>query len=105
MLHDAAAFGLGLSSLTSFRQTRTAFAQAASESIKIGALYNLSGSLSSLDIPAQNGALLAAKQINDAGGILGQSIEVIPYDGASDITTVTLGAKHLIEVEGVSLLL
>jgi branched-chain amino acid transport system substrate-binding protein len=105
MLSGAAAFGLGFSSLASFRQTGTVFAQDAAEPIKIGALYNLSGSLSSLDLPAQNGSLLAAKQINDAGGVLDRLIELIPYDGASNITTVTLGAKHLIEVEGVSLLL
>jgi branched-chain amino acid transport system substrate-binding protein len=105
MLHGAAAFGLGLPCLKSFINAGSAFAQDAPEPIKIGALYNLSGSLSSLDLPAQNGSLLAAKQINEAGGVLGRQIELIPFDGASDITTVTLGAKHLIEVEQVSLLL
>jgi branched-chain amino acid transport system substrate-binding protein len=105
MLHGAAAFGVGLPCLNNFFNAGSAFAHDAAEPIKIGALYNLSGSLSSLDLPAQNGSLLAAKQINDAGGILGRPIELVPYDGASDITTVTLGAKHLIEVEEVSLLL
>jgi branched-chain amino acid transport system substrate-binding protein len=105
MLHGAAAFGLGLPCLNSFINAGSAFAQDASDPIKIGALYNVSGSLSSLDFPAQNGSLLAAKQINDAGGVWGRPIELIPYDGASNITTVTLGTKHLIEEEEVSLLL
>jgi branched-chain amino acid transport system substrate-binding protein len=105
MLHGAAAFGLGFSPLASLYHSESAFAQSTGETIKIGALYNVSGALSSLDLPAHNGSLLAVKQINVAGGVLGRPIELIPYDGASDITTVTLGAKHLIEVEGVSLLL
>jgi branched-chain amino acid transport system substrate-binding protein len=34
------------------------------ETIKIGALYNLTGGMSSIDAPALNGAKLLAKLIN-----------------------------------------
>jgi hypothetical protein len=38
------------------------------ETIKIGALYNLTGGMSSIDAPALNGAKLQAKLINKKGG-------------------------------------
>ena len=44
---------------------------AAQETIKVGALYNLTGGMSSLDGPSLKGAQLAVKQINAAGGLLG----------------------------------
>jgi ABC-type branched-subunit amino acid transport system substrate-binding protein len=43
-------------------------------SIKIGAPFNVTGSLSSLDAPALNGAKLKAKEINAAGGINGKTM-------------------------------
>src|SRR6478736_5098185 len=49
MLHGAAAFGLGLPCLNSFINAGSAFAQDASDPIKIGALYNVSG-LPSIDV-------------------------------------------------------
>ena len=41
------------------------------ESIKIGALYNLTGDMSAIDVPAYNGARLAVEVINQQGGLLG----------------------------------
>ena len=41
------------------------------EPIKIGALYNMTGGMFSIDMPAFNGVKLAAKQINESGGLLG----------------------------------
>ena len=49
----------------------------AADTIKIGALYNLTGGMSSIDAPALNGAKLQAKLINDKGGLLGKQIEII----------------------------
>ena len=80
-------------------------AQDTPDSIKIGALYNLTGSLSTLDQPAMNGSLLAAKEINAAGGVLGRPVELVPFDGASDITTVSRGAMRLINDDEVSILI
>ncbi len=51
------------------------------ETIKIGALYNLTGGMSSIDAPALNGAKLQAKLINDKGGLLGKKLEVIGIGG------------------------
>lgn len=69
--------------------------------IKIGALYGVTGSMSSIDEPGLNGFKLAAQQINEAGGINGQMIEVIAIDGKSDQTATTSAVTELIEVHKV----
>lgn len=75
--------------------------EAAAGTIKIGALYGVTGGMSSIDGPGLNGFKLAAKQINEAGGINGQMIEVIAIDGKSDQTATTSAATELIEVHKV----
>jgi branched-chain amino acid transport system substrate-binding protein len=52
--------------------------------VKIGAIYNLEGSQSPLDLPSARGARLAVKEINALGGIDGRKIELILCDGKSD---------------------
>ena len=63
------------------------------ETIKIGALYNLTGGMSSIDAPAHNGAKLQAKLINDKGGLLGKQLEVIGIDTKTDQKAAATGAK------------
>lgn len=69
--------------------------------IKIGGDYNLTGAVSSLDVPANNGAKLAVKQINAAGGVLGRQIDYIFHDGKSDSATVANITTQLVESDGV----
>jgi urea transport system substrate-binding protein len=54
---------------------------AAADTLKIGAIYSLTGSYATIEDPALKGAKLAVKQVNDAGGVKGQKIELIHYDG------------------------
>jgi len=56
----------------------------AQQEYKIGAIYNLEGSQSSLDIPSAKGAELAVELINAQGGIYGRKLKLILYDGKSD---------------------
>ncbi len=71
-----------------------AFPVFGSETIKLGALYNLTGGMSSIDAPALNGAKLKAKLINEAGGLLGgKSIEIIGIDTKTDQKAAATGAK------------
>jgi branched-chain amino acid transport system substrate-binding protein len=63
--------------------------------IKIGMLYNMTGSQASLDAPSANGAKLAAKEINAAGGVLGKKIQLVAYDGKSDAATIGNAATQL----------
>ena len=73
----------------------------AQEAIKIGALYNLTGGMSSLDGPSLKGAQLAAKQINEAGGLLGgRQIEIIAPDGKTDQQETAISAQRVLS-EGV----
>jgi branched-chain amino acid transport system substrate-binding protein len=69
--------------------------------IKIGNAYNLTGGMSSLDVPASNGAKLAAKEINAAGGVLGRQLELVEYDGKTDPATITNIASQLIDSDKV----
>jgi branched-chain amino acid transport system substrate-binding protein len=63
--------------------------------IKIGMLYNMTGAQASLDAPSANGAKLAAKEINAAGGVLGKQIQLVAYDGKSDAATIGNAATQL----------
>jgi branched-chain amino acid transport system substrate-binding protein len=70
--------------------------------IKIGAIYNLEGSQSPLDIPSAKGAKLAVKEINDNGGINGREIELILCDGKTDPIAIEECARQLIYSDNVS---
>lgn len=74
----------------------------AAETIKIGGAFNLTGELSSLDVPAANGAKLALKEINAAGGVNGQKVELIMRDGKTDPATVANITTQLIESDKVA---
>ncbi len=76
-------------------------AQPQAEPIKIGALYGVTGGMSSIDAPGLNGMKLAAKQINAAGGVLGRPIELIAIDGKTDQTATTNAASEMINVHKV----
>lgn len=78
---------------------RTAWAEG--ETIKIGAPFNVTGAISSLDAPCLNGAKLKLKEINDAGGVLGRKLELVVYDTKSDPTTIASVASQLINQDKV----
>ena len=88
---------LSVSALAMAAMLGTASAQ---DVIKIGALYNLTGGMSSLDGPSLKGAQLAAKQINAAGGLLGKQIELIAPDGKTDQQETAIAAQRVLS-EGV----
>lgn len=76
-------------------------APAALAQIRVGALYNVTGDMASIDAPGLNGFRLAAEQINAQGGLLGQQIEVIATDGQTDQTQLTNAASRLVDIENV----
>lgn len=75
--------------------------QVTARPIKLGVIYNLTGSQASLDIPSANGAMLAAKEINAAGGILARPLELVQYNGKSDLPTIRNAAEQLAETDKV----
>lgn len=93
--HAATAIGLALAA----GLASSAFA--ADDTIKIGAPFNVTGALSSLDAPALNGAKLKLKEINDAGGVLGKKLELVIYDTKTDPTVIASVASQLINQDKV----
>src|SRR5574341_116764 len=69
--------------------------------IKIGGGFALTGDESSLHLPAANGAQLAAKEINAAGGVLGRQIDFIVHDTKYDMTVTAQVAKQFVEQDKV----
>lgn len=58
----------------------------ATDVIKLGVIAPLTGEISQYGIGVNNAALLAAKEINDAGGIDGKMVEIVSYDSKADKT-------------------
>lgn len=63
----------------------SALAQSAQgDPIKIGALLSVTGGIAGVGIPERDGVLLAAKTINERGGIDGRPIEILLEDDSSN---------------------
>lgn len=69
----------------------------AAEPIKVGAVLPFSGGLELFGNQAKLGLDLAAKEINDAGGILGRPVEVIYADNKTDPKTSVEATRRLIQ--------
>ena len=76
-------------------------AAASAEPIKLGGLLEMSGFIASLGYPGLEGARLAVEQLNAAGGINGQPVELVNLNSESDETKSVTAAKRLIEQEKV----
>ncbi len=71
------------------------------DKIKIGGGFALTGDESSLDLPAANGAKLAVKEINAAGGVLGKQIDFIVHDSQYKMDVTATTAKQFVEQDKV----
>ncbi|MGC3953448.1 MAG: ABC transporter substrate-binding protein [Propionicimonas sp.] len=74
---------------------------ATGDTIKIGLNYELSGDVASYGQASVAGIELAAKEINDAGGINGKKIELVKYDTKSDTAEATTLATKLMSQDKV----
>jgi branched-chain amino acid transport system substrate-binding protein len=74
---------------------------AAGGTIKIGGGFALTGDESALDLPAANGAKLAVKQLNAAGGVNGSQIEFIVHDSQYKMDVTAQTAKQFVEQDKV----
>jgi len=73
--------------------------------LKIGHLNSFTGDLADFGGALQNAAELAVTEINAAGGVGGQPVELAKADDATDPTQGVAEATRLIEVEGVDFIL
>lgn len=69
---------------------------AAQDTIKVGILHSLSGTMSISETTVRDSTLMAIEEINAAGGINGMLIEPIVEDGASDWPTFAEKARKLL---------
>lgn len=72
------------------------------DTIKVGVLHSLSGTMAISEVSVRDATLLAIEEINAAGGVMGQQLEPIVEDGASDWPTFAEKARKLIEQDEVA---
>ncbi len=73
----------------------------AAETINIGGLYSLTGGLAPYGPPIANGAKLAVDQINEAGGVLGEPLEIVVRDTGTAPAVGRDAATKLVEIDKV----
>lgn len=95
------AAAVALSGCGTKSETTTDKPDAGKEPYKIGAVFDSSGSSSSLGIPERDTVKMLVKKINDNGGINGHPIELVLEDSESDETKALLKAKKLIQEDKV----
>jgi urea transport system substrate-binding protein len=73
-----------------------------SDTIKVGLLHSLTGTMSISEVTVRDSELLAIDQINAKGGVLGKKIQPVVEDGASDWPTFAEKAQKLISQDKVA---
>ncbi len=71
------------------------------DTIKVGILHSLSGTMAISETTVVEAEKLAIKEINANGGVLGKQIEAVVEDGASDWPTFAEKAQKLIDQDKV----
>ncbi len=77
-------------------------AAAESDTIKVGILHSLSGTMSISETAVHDAELLAIEEINASGGVMGKQLEVVIEDGASDWPTFAEKARKLLQEDEVA---
>jgi urea transport system substrate-binding protein len=82
--------------------TASPVAAGSGNTIKVGILHSLSGTMAISEKSVVDAEQLAISEINKAGGVLGKQIEAIVEDGASDWPTFAEKATKLIDQDKVT---
>ena len=67
----------------------------AEDTVKVGAVFSVTGRASFLGDPEKKTAVMLADEINKAGGVNGKKLELIVYDDEGDATKTNLAVKKL----------
>ena len=102
LIYGSAACGTSLLFNACTDNTPTATASKAGDTIKVGILHSLSGTMAISEKSVVDAEQLAIEEINKAGGVLGKQIEAIVEDGASDWPTFAKKAAKLIDQDKVA---
>ena len=76
--------------------------QSTGDTIKVGVLHSLSGTMAISEVAVKDAELLAIEEINAKGGVLGKKLQAVVEDGASDWPTFAEKAQKLIAVDKVA---
>ena len=74
----------------------------AAETIKVGVLHSLSGTMAISETSLKDVALMAIEEINAKGGVLGKKLEAVVVDPASDWPLFAEKARELIQKQKVA---
>ena len=74
----------------------------AADTVQVGVLQSLTGTMAISEVTVKNATLLAIDEINAKGGVLGKQIEPIVEDGASDPSMFAQKAQKLIQQDKVA---
>src|SRR5688572_18148929 len=74
----------------------------AQESVKLGLLHSLSGTIAIAEASLVDAEKMAIDEINAAGGVMGRKIEVVVEDGASENSVFAEKARKLLERDKVA---
>jgi urea transport system substrate-binding protein len=74
----------------------------AADTIKVGILHSLSGTMAISETALKNVALMTIDEINAQGGVMGKKLEAVVVDPASDWPTYATKARQLISQDKVA---
>jgi urea transport system substrate-binding protein len=80
----------------------SASSQSPENTIKVGVLHSLSGTMAISEVSVKDAELLAISEINASGGVLGKQLSAVVQDGASDWPTFAEKAQKLISTDKVA---
>jgi len=69
--------------------------------LKVGTLFDYTGSLAEFGPPIRNGTDLAASHVNSAGGVLAHDMELLHRDSGTDPNIGIIEAQALVDMDGV----
>lgn len=72
------------------------------KTVKVGLLHSLTGTMSISEIGVRDAELLAIKELNESGGVLGCQIKIVEEDGKSNPRMFAEKARKLLEEDKVA---
>jgi urea transport system substrate-binding protein len=79
----------------------TAVAAFAQDTVSVGVLHSLTGTMAISEVTVKNATVLAIDEINAKGGVMGKKISPVMEDGASEPSTFAQKAQKLIQEDKV----
>lgn len=87
---------------TTSTEGQKAMIDTSGDTVKVGVLHSLSGTMSISEVSLRDAELMAIDEINASGGVLGKKIKPVIEDGASDWPTFAEKAKKLLQKDQVA---